>query len=66
MYKEIAPLGMVGGTSILPKGWFLRDLREEFNNFTRLNSGEDGTTRGKAKAVAFVSGFSPLRGMKKI
>ncbi|WP_339312911.1 hypothetical protein [Paenibacillus sp. FSL M7-0896] len=33
---------------------------------SRLNSGVDGTTRGKAIAFAFVSGFLPIREINKI
>ncbi|WP_277547465.1 hypothetical protein, partial [Paenibacillus sp. PastM-2] len=66
MYKEIAPFGMVGGTSILPKKRFL------FLSFLRLKMDiplkqwRERTDCGTAAAVALVSGFSPLRGMKKI
>ncbi|NOU78019.1 hypothetical protein GC101_03905 [Paenibacillus sp. LMG 31459] len=67
MYKEIAPFEMVG--------WYLHFTKKAISFFvfveksvfvSRLNSGEDGTTRGKAAAVAFVPGFSPLREINKI
>jgi hypothetical protein len=54
------------GNSILPKEGFFFVFFKDFRNNFHLNSGEDGLTRGKAAAVAFVPGFSPLRRMNKI
>jgi hypothetical protein len=65
--KEIAPFERVG--------WYLHFTKKAISFFvfveksvfvSRSNSGEDGTTRGKAAAVAFVPGFSPLRRINKI
>lgn len=55
-------LEMVDHTSILPREVsFMTFLRLKM--VSRLNSGENGLTRGKAVAFAFVPGFTPLRRM---